>query len=163
MLDGEEATPDAVLNGLRDHPWVHFSCHGSLRIDKPFDSSFILHHGRKLTIQRIMQANLPNAELAFLAACHSATSGNSSTPDEALTLAAAMQFGGFRAIIGTLWSMHDVDGPPLAENFYKHMTRNGLDNVDVRDSATALHEAVKQMQEDGVPLERWSTFVHIGI
>ncbi len=111
-----------------------------------------------------MQARLPNAELAFLAACHSAAmESESETPDEVLTLAAAMQFCGFRSIVGTLWTMSDSDGPVLAEKFYMHMLRNGLDDTDVCDSAEAVHLATKFMREAGVPLHRWTTFVHVGI
>ncbi|PSR78761.1 hypothetical protein PHLCEN_2v7296 [Hermanssonia centrifuga] len=163
IRDGEGAESDKVLGHLRDHPWVHFACHGSLDTDSPFKSGFILHD-KKLSLRDIIQAKLPNAELAFLAACHSAASESTSkTPDEVLTLAAAMQFCGFRSIVGTLWAMRDEDGPELAEKFYKHMLRNGLDNMDVRDSARAVHLATKSMREAGVPLHRWTTFVHVGI
>ncbi len=111
-----------------------------------------------------MQARLPNAELAFLAACHSAAiESESETPDEVLTLAAAMQFCGFRSIVGTLWTMSDEDGPVLAEKFYKHMLRHGLDQMDVRDSAEAVHLATESMRKAKVPLHRWTTFVHVGI
>ncbi len=87
----------------------------------------------------------------------------SETPDEVLTLAAAMQFCGFRSIVGTLWTMSDNDGPVLAEKFYTHMLRNGFDKMDVCDSAEAVHLATKSMREAGVPPHRWTTFVHVGI
>ncbi|THG97356.1 hypothetical protein EW026_g4624 [Hermanssonia centrifuga] len=163
IRDGEGAKADAVLDDLQDHPWAHFACHGMLDANSPFKSGFILHK-KNLSLRDIMQAKLPNAELAFLAACHSAASESTSkTPDEVLTLAAAMQFCGFRSIVGTLWTMSDSDGPVLAEKFYKHMLRNGLDDADVRDSAEAVHFATKSMREAGVPLHRWTTFVHVGI
>ncbi|PSR71019.1 hypothetical protein PHLCEN_2v13123 [Hermanssonia centrifuga] len=164
VRDGERAQSNTVLRDLRAHSWVHFACHGSLDASSPFKSGFILHDNKKLTLRDIMQAKLPNAELAFLAACHSAASESmSKTPDEVLTLAAAMQFCGFRSIVGTLWTMNDSDGPVLTEKFYKHMLRNGLDHTDVRDSAEAVHLATKSMRESGVPLHRWTTFVHVGI
>ncbi|THG93695.1 hypothetical protein EW026_g7612 [Hermanssonia centrifuga] len=163
IQDGEAAETDTVLSHLRDHSWVHFACHGSLDESSPFKSGFVLYD-KKLSLRDIMQAKLPNAELAFLAACHSAASESTSkTPDEVLTLAAAMQFCGFRSIVGTLWTMSDSDGPVLAEKFYKHMLRHGLDKLDVRDSAEAVHLATKSMREAGVPLHRWTTFVHLGI
>ncbi|THG93917.1 hypothetical protein EW026_g7440 [Hermanssonia centrifuga] len=164
IRDGHKAESDKVLADLCDHPWVHFACHGSLDAGSPFKSGFILHNNKKLSLRDIMQAKLPNAELAFLAACHSAASESTSkTPDEVLTLAAVMQFCGFRSIVGTLWTMSDEDGPVLAEKFYMHMLRNGLDNMDVHDSAEAVHLATKSMRESGVPLHRWTTFVHVGI
>ncbi|PSR79574.1 hypothetical protein PHLCEN_2v6985 [Hermanssonia centrifuga] len=164
IRDGEKAETDTVLCHLQDHPWVHFACHGSLEASSPFKSGFVLHNNKKLTLRDIMQARLPNAELAFLAACHSAAmESESETPDEVLTLAAAMQFCGFRSIVGTLWTMSDNDGPVLAEKFYTHMLRNGFDKMDVCDSAEAVHLATKSMREAGVPLHRWTTFVHVGI
>ncbi|PSR85644.1 hypothetical protein PHLCEN_2v5373 [Hermanssonia centrifuga] len=164
VRDGERARSDTVLRDLRDHSWVHFACHGSLDASSPFKSGFILHDNKKLSLRDIMQARLPNAELAFLAACHSAAiESESETPDEVLTLAAAMQFCGFRSIVGTLWTMSDEDGPVLAEKFYKHMLRHGLDQMDVRDSAEAVHLATESMRKAKVPLHRWTTFVHVGI
>ncbi|THG96658.1 hypothetical protein EW026_g5213 [Hermanssonia centrifuga] len=59
--------------------------------------------------------------------------------------------------------MDDKDGPVLAEAFYKHMLRNGLDKANVLDSAEAVHLATKAMRESGVPARRWATFIHIGV
>ncbi|PSR76077.1 hypothetical protein PHLCEN_2v8693 [Hermanssonia centrifuga] len=112
-----------------------------------------------------MQARLPNAELAFLSTGGSAEimAPESETPDEVLTLAAAMQFCGFRPIVGTLWTMEDIDGPELTEKVYKYMLRHGPDIINVRDSAVAVHLATKSMREAGVPLHRWAMIVHVGI
>lgn len=161
LVDRQDATPETVLGKLRERSWVHFACHGSIDTKSPFESGFVLHEGR-LSLRSIMDANLPNAELAFLAACHSAAA-ESKAPNEVLSLAAAMQFCGFRAIVGTLWTMDDKDGPVLAEAFYKHMLRNGLDKANVLDSAEAVHLATKAMRESGVPARRWATFIHIGV
>ncbi|KAI0256943.1 hypothetical protein BJV78DRAFT_1083894, partial [Lactifluus subvellereus] len=63
---------------------------------------------------------LPKAELAFLAACHTVgPEGN--TLDEVPHLTAAMQFSGFRSVIGTMWAMADEDGQNLTEYFYRKM------------------------------------------
>ena len=108
----------------------------------------------------IVKEHLPNAEHAFLAACHSAGGDASSVPDESLTLAHAMSFCGYRGVVGTLWAMWDDDGPALARDFYTYMLNQGS---DVTDSAIALNTAIKAMRDRGVPAGRWSTFVHIGI
>jgi CHAT domain-containing protein len=109
----------------------------------------------------LIQAKLPNAELAFLSACHSAEGGHI-TPDERIHLAAALQFCGFRSVVGTLWAMDDKDGPMISKEFYKHMFRNPGNKADFRDSAEALNVAIRAMRKNGVPLERWILFVHIG-
>jgi len=61
-----------------------------------------------------------------------------------------------------MWAMVDEDGPRIAKEFYKHMFRNPENKVDFRDSAEALNVAIRAMRKNGVPLERWIMFVHIG-
>lgn len=46
-----------------------------------------------------MHQHMPNAWLAFLSPCQSAT-GDGKLPDEAIHLAAAMLFTGFRGVCG---------------------------------------------------------------
>jgi CHAT domain-containing protein len=101
VLVGEKADRNTVLSRLQDHPWVHFACHGR-RANKPFLSIFQLHDDEQLTLIDIIKARLPNAELAFLSACHSAAIDTRGTPDESIHIAAALQFCGFRSAIGTL-------------------------------------------------------------
>ncbi|KAE9398738.1 hypothetical protein BT96DRAFT_939909 [Gymnopus androsaceus JB14] len=107
-----------------------------------------LWDGQKLTLVDLMNINLPNAEFAFLAACHTASAmgGNNTimlhTPDKSLHLASAMQFIGFHAVVGTLWAMVDADGPVIAEAFYKHIFRD-RGGGKFKDSAAALDVAVR--------------------
>jgi CHAT domain-containing protein len=109
----------------------------------------------------VIKARLSDGELAFLSSCHSAAIDADSTPDEALHLAAALQFCGFRSVVGTLWSMTDKDGPDVAEDFYRYIFRNS-GGVDFRDSAAALNHATQVMRSKRVPMDRWINFVHIG-
>ena len=77
-----------------------------------------------------------------------------------MNIASAMLFAGFKGVVGTLWSIHDVDGPIVAEAFYTYLFQN--QRVDTRDAATALHFAVKTLRDNNVPLMRWIPFVHLG-
>jgi len=161
VIVGADASRDAVLRRLPQHSWAHFACHGHLGDNsQPFHASFQLHGGSRLTLLDLIQARLPNAELAFLSACHSAAR-DLTTPDETIHLAAALQFCGFRSVVGTLWAMADKDGPIISKEFYKYMFRSG-NKVDFRDSAEALGVATRAMRKNRVPLRRWITFVHIG-
>ncbi|THU91189.1 hypothetical protein K435DRAFT_968301 [Dendrothele bispora CBS 962.96] len=160
--DNAEATPDLVLSQLKQYKWVHFACHGGLNATRPFESYFKLHNGN-LSLRQILRSNLPSAEFGFLAACHTMRGDVEGNPDEGISLAAAVQFSGFRSIVGTLWAMSDCDGPLLARDFYRYMLRNGPQNIKQSDAAIALHKAVESMRNAGVPVERWSTFVHVGI
>ena len=167
-LTKADATRQAALDKLPDHPWVHFACHGRLNSSEPFRSAFELEDD-PLSLFDLFQARLPDAEFAFLAACDSATSGGTSTtPDESLHLAAAVQFCGVRSVVGTLWPMADEDGPRVAQVFYRYMFKEN----DSRKSAEALHKVVTTMRRqigpwakakgEGELLQRWANYIHIG-
>ncbi|KAJ7880289.1 hypothetical protein B0H14DRAFT_3434546 [Mycena olivaceomarginata] len=84
---------------------------------------------RVLQEEREEMAQIPRADFAFLAASSTAA-GDEGTPDEAIHLAAAMQFAGFRSVVGTLWEMADQDGPFVAREFYGHVFREGSTSAD---------------------------------
>ena len=162
------ATPETVIEGLRDHRFAHFVCHGLLEADKPFDASLELHNAN-LTLLAIVRSQLPAAEFAFLAACHTAELTEGSVADEGLHLAAAMQYCGFRSVVGTMWAMADTDGEDLSKHFYKAIFADKADQNGVRHvsyhkrSARALQIAVKKLRKKrGMTLERWVNFVHYG-
>ncbi|KAG8923868.1 hypothetical protein FRC02_010844 [Tulasnella sp. 418] len=166
-LRDEAGTFEAVLAGLKTHAWVHISCHGSQKITKPFNSCFYLYD-RPLNLLNIIQARLPDAQYAFLAACHSAA-GDINRPNETIHLAAALQFSGFNTVIGTMYAMADNDGPIIAQEVYKYMFRKVgnpdlslSESVNCTEAAVALNIATKALRDSKVPLERWINFVHIG-
>ena len=165
-LIGATATPSVVLERLRDHRFVHIVCHGSLEPGKPFASSFKLFQGKRLSLLDVVRSQLPNAEFAFLAACHTAELTDESPADEALHLAAAMQYCGFRSVVGTMWAMADTDGQDLAENFYKSVFSGGKQGVCYHErTAEALRDAVVRLRRKkgiGMSLERWVNYVHYG-
>ena len=165
-LIGATATPNAVLERLRDHRFVHIVCHGSLEPAKPFNSSFKLYQGKRLSLIDIVRSQLPNAEFAFLAACHTAELTDESPADEALHLAAAIQYCGFRSVVGTMWAMADTDGRDLAENFYKSVFSGRKRGVCYHErTAEALRDAVVRLRRRkgrGMSLERWVNYVHYG-
>ena len=163
-LVSADATPSSVLEGLRGSEFVHFACHGVLETGKPFGASFKLHRDSRLTLLDIVQSRLPTAEFAFLSCCHAAEITEDSVADEALHLTAAMQYCGFRSVVGTMWAMADVDGRDLAKNFYKSLFSGQASGVPYHErSAEALRDATQKLRiKRGVKLERWVNFVHYG-
>ncbi|KAF8265184.1 CHAT domain-containing protein [Lactarius quietus] len=159
------ATPKTVVERLRDHKFAHFVCHGILEPGKPFDASFELH-GCGLTLLEIVRSQLPTAEFAFLSACHTAELTEDGAADEGLHLAAAMQYCGFRSVVGTMWAMTDTDGADLSKYFYQSIfsESKGQKRVPYHErSAKALQSAVKKLRKKrGITLERWVNFVHYG-
>lgn len=165
-LISDEATRATVTHGLRKHRLAHFACHGNLEPGKPFEASFELHGGDRLTLLDIVRSRLAiAAEFAFLSACHTAELTDLEHPDEALHLTAAMQYCGFRSVVGTLWAMADTDGRDLSAHFYGHMfSPEGEIGLPLCErSARALRDAVQKLRKKkGVTLERWVNFVHYG-
>ena len=165
-LVSEMATPTTVVERLRDHRFTHFVCHGLLKTGEPFDASFELHGGSRLTLLEIIRSHLPTAEFAFLSACHTAELTDESIADEGLHLAAALQYCGFRSVVGTMWAMADTDGRDLSKQFYKSVfsDRAGRRGVPYyARSAEALRDAAKKLRRKrGITLERWVNFVHYG-
>ena len=160
----EVAKPEAVLEGLQDHRFAHFVCHGNLVPEKPFDASFRLHEGNRLTLLDLVRSRLPTAEFAFLSACHTAELTEGSIADEGLHLTAAVQYCGFRSVVGTMWAMADEDGGDLTKLFYTSMFSGGGPEVPYHErSARALRDAVRSLRKKkSLPLEQWVNFVHFG-
>ncbi|KAH8981067.1 CHAT domain-containing protein [Lactarius akahatsu] len=163
-LVSREATPASVIKGLRGSRLAHFACHGVLETGKPFEASFKLHGGSRLTLLDIVRSRLPDAEFAFLSCCHAAEITEESIADEALHLTAAMQYCGFRSVVGTMWEMADTDGRDLAKSFYKSLLSSEEASVPYYErSARALRDATQKLRgKRGISLERWVNFVHYG-
>ncbi|KAJ7616002.1 CHAT domain-containing protein [Roridomyces roridus] len=161
------ATMDATTTALENCSIAHFACHGVQDPVKPLNSGLELSDGR-LGITELMRSTTSIGDraqlsLAFLSACETAT-GDSSTPDEAMHLAGAMMFAGFRSVVGTMWRMDDSDGPKIAETFYKNLFNSQpSESPKLLESAPALHSAVRKLREDTeVTHLRWAPFVHYG-
>ncbi len=154
----EKALPNTVLSNLEECSWVHMTCHGVSKEDDPLSSYFRLERGH-LLVKDIIQKRLQGAEFAFLSACHSAGS-SFWIGDENLHLASAMQFIGFRSVVGTMWEMYDRDGPEIVKDFYSKLMSPELGKYT--DAAAALHHAIRMCRARGAGPERWAMFIHIG-
>ncbi|KAI0289450.1 hypothetical protein BC826DRAFT_1031894 [Russula brevipes] len=152
----ETPTPTAALQHLKDHQFAHISCHGMLETGKPFDASFKLYEGTRLTLLDIVRSRLPT--------CHTAEVTEESIADEGLHLAAAVQYCGFRSVVGTMWAMADVDGPDLARHFYRSVFSDRWQGTPYYErTAEALRDAVRRLRgKRKITLERWVNFVHYG-
>ncbi|KZV77320.1 hypothetical protein PENSPDRAFT_568266 [Peniophora sp. CONT] len=160
-LDGPEATRAAVLEAMKTHHWVHLACHGIQNGEDPTKSALRLHDGA-LELREMMRASFPNAELAVLSACETAT-GDDTVPQEAVHLAAGMLMAGFESVVATSWLISDEDGPVLALELYTHLLNEG--QGDVTRTAYALHHATKCLRGrvGEKNFVRWLPFIHMGL
>ncbi|KAI0825510.1 CHAT domain-containing protein [Irpex lacteus] len=162
VLDDTDGTVHTVLEAMATHNWVHLACHGMQDKKSPINSSFALHDG-KLTLKTLMSKHLPNADLAVLSACQTAT-GDEDLVEEAVHLAAGMLNIGFKSVIGTMWSIYDDSAPVVMARFYEVMMEQVHAGKELQP-AYALHEATKALRETyGVnDFVRWIPFVHFGL
>ncbi|KAG1869921.1 CHAT domain-containing protein [Suillus subluteus] len=161
-LSGDDATRAGALDALQRNTWMHLACHGKQDREQPYYSCFAMRD-KPLTLLDIMEKDIPNAEFAFLSACHTAV-GDEKTPDEVIHLAAGLQFSGFKSVIGTLWVVDDAVAKHVVEAFYKNMVK-GLEDGDMMDctkAAWALNRATNAVKTK-VPLEQRMVFIHIGV
>ncbi|KAG1731689.1 CHAT domain-containing protein [Suillus lakei] len=158
-LADSHATVQGALGALGRNQWLHLACHGMPNRQQPFESSFAMRDG-PLMIKDIIRSNWQNPEFAFLSACHT-TVGDERSPDESIRLAAAIQFSGFRSVIGSMWSVDDEVARQVVSAFYSNLV-GGSGRLDCTRAAVALHKAVKSLRKK-IPLEQQIVFVHIGV
>ncbi|KAG1747180.1 CHAT domain-containing protein [Suillus paluster] len=158
-LSGDDATQAGALDALRCNTWAHLACHGKQDREQPYNSRFAMRD-KPLTLLDIMENDAPQAEFAFLSACHTAV-GDEETPDEVIHLAAGLQFSGFKSVIGTLWGVDDAVAEHVVKAFYENMfKKEGV--IDCTRAALALNYATNAVKKK-IPLEQKIVFVHIGV
>jgi CHAT domain-containing protein len=155
-IDGEDSCILRVVEELGKHEWVHLACHGLPNRKQPFESAFALHDGY-FTIQRIIGCDLKNPEFAYLSACHT-TVGDEESPDEVIHLASAMQFVGFRSVIGTMWAVDDGETNKITSTFYQQMV-DASGHLDHTRAAFALNKTMKFVD---IPLDQRILYIHLG-
>jgi CHAT domain-containing protein len=158
LIKGPAATHDTIRAQLRKHAWAHFSCHGDQQLDDPSQGGLLLYDGI-LTIAELANEQY-SGEFAFLSACKTAV-GGVQVPDEAISLAAALHYTGWRHVIGTLWSVEDDAAADITADVYHRLADNG--EMRPHAAAQALHDAVRR-QRDATPGQPtiWAPFIHAG-
>ncbi|GAA1619975.1 CHAT domain-containing protein [Nocardia ninae] len=165
ILDGPNATHDAVATALAGHSIAHFACHGVSDQARPADSRLLLydHASAPLTVTALARLDLTSADLAYLSVC-STTHTTAALVDEAIHLTAAIHLAGYRHVIGTLWPINDAAAIRIAVDFYTRLTRNGTQPPRTEDAAYALAEAVRRLRDDNPMIPtRWAAHLHQGV
>jgi CHAT domain-containing protein len=156
------STADDIIRLLPEATILHLACHGQQNVQEPLKSGFIMED-KMVQVGDLIRLNLPNARFAFLSACETAQ-GVLEQPDEVLHLAATMLYAGFKSIVGTMWSMGDVDGPIVAQTVYRELFKGSDSEVlDFDIVPYALDEAVQKLRAQGLEPSRWAPYIHIGM
>ena len=158
-VQDQDATMAKVAEELQKNEFVHLACHGIPDPKQPFESGFALGDGL-LKVENIMQYDLQNAQFTYLSACHT-TVGDEESPDEVIHLAAAMQFAGFRSVIGTMWAVDDGHTNEITSKFYQYMLDES-GRLDHTRAALALHRTMNSLRLSKIPLDQRILYIHIG-
>jgi len=158
VLSTPEATTAAVRAALAEHRWVHFSCHGDQDLANPSQGGLLLRDG-VLTVADITTGRF-RGDFAGLSACKTAV-GGVDLLDEAITLAAALHYTGYRHVIAALWSVDNRASAEVFSNLYSAIAANGRLAPDL--APAALHEVVRRMRDRQPDWpHRWTPFTHMG-
>lgn len=153
-----KATRDAVRAALGLHRWVHFSCHGDQDLQDPSSGGLRLYDGM-LTIADLTAERF-HGDFAGLSACKTAM-GGINLLDEAITLAAALHYLGYRHVVATLWSVQNKMASQVFTSLYQRIVIDGRLQPDL--AAGALHHAVRDLRRQYPDQPHtWTAFTHTG-
>jgi hypothetical protein len=158
VLDHQHPTRAAVRSALPNHRWVHFSCHGDQDLKDPSRGGLLLRDAT-LTIADIAEGRF-RGDFAGLSACKTAV-GGVDLPDEAITLAAALHYTGYRHVVAALWSVDNQASAEVFASLYRTIAADG--RLEPDRAPAALNDVVRQMR-DRLPdwPHRWTPFAHTG-
>lgn len=165
----------STMAQLQECNVAHFACHGVSDPLDPSRSGLILQTTKNaveepqqaiLSVQKLFQAHLSRAEIAYLSACSTAQNQAVKLSDEVLHVVSGFQIAGFRHVVGCLWPSDDKVCVKVAKSFYSELdkSRTAKSTVD-RCVALALHKAIMKVRESQEYRKRpllWAQYVHFG-
>ena len=98
---------------------VHFSCHGTFKLESPIDSALILANNEHLTLLDIFKLNLNQCRLVTLSACETGITDLTSITDEYIGLPSGFLFAGSQNVVSSLWTVNDLSTAFLMIKFYQ--------------------------------------------
>jgi CHAT domain-containing protein len=120
VLEGWEATPEAVLSALRGRSYWHFASHGTFSWRDPRQSALLMHGLQRLSVGRLLDeaGGLGRPRLVVLSACETGLYDISRNPDEFIGLPGTFTALGAAGVLGTLWPVNDMATSLLIAKFY---------------------------------------------
>lgn len=163
ILVDRAATREAILGHIGRHSWLHASCHGTQDLADPSRGGLVPFDWASaglVGIADLAGRGRAGGDFAFLSACKTATGGVVNL-DEAVTVAAALHYGGWRHVIGTLWSVGDRSTLAITRGVYPELSDHGV--LDPDRSGRALHQAIRRLRDRQPDRpSSWAPFIHIG-
>ena len=158
-LLGQQATKEAVLQGMNSVALIHIAAHGDAkRGEIALAPSFRIPNGIPqedvflLTMSDISKIQV-RAKLVVLSCSHSAR--GLTKAEGAVGIARAFLGSGARSVLVALWALDDNSTEQLMTHFYDHL-------VAGQSAGESLHEAMKWMRSKGYDVNQWAPFILIG-
>jgi CHAT domain-containing protein len=143
VLRHEQATREAVLDGLATHRLAHLICHGTSDLVTPLDSHLLLADDTQLRVADLLDRDLSGLRLAVLSACESA-GVSTRLPEAAVSLPAVLLSAGAGGVLGSLWEADDNATALMMAVFYQRLAAM---TDTVADPARALTQAQIWMRD----------------
>ncbi len=153
LLLGPAATRAQLERHGRRARVVHLATHGHFRQDNPLFSSIRLGDG-PLSLFDVYGLDV-GADLVTLSGCGTGLSVLAGG-DELLGLVRGWLHAGARAVLVTLWDVHDRSTAALMGQFYRELAARG------GDEARALQAAMRHQRLESPHPYYWAPFVLIG-
>jgi len=121
LLIDEQATVEAIEQGLRTADIVHLGCHGRANLDEPLRSYLLLAGGHRLELEQILLMRL-RVRLAVMSACETSMPGTE-LPDEVVGLPTGLVQAGAAGVLATMWATGQHASALLMTTFYRYWQR----------------------------------------
>ncbi len=127
VLQGDAATPQAVLAALSGKTYWHFASHGTFSWTDARQSALILRGGARLSVGNLLDARgLGRPRLVVLSACETGIYEITSSPDEFIGLPGTFMALGAAGVLASLWPVSDAATALLMAKFYDLHMNAGL-------------------------------------
>jgi len=163
VLEGADASREAVLAGLREADVVHLAAHGQL-LSRSLPSYLELAGEggsvAPLDSDLILQLQIP-ASLVTLSACKSARGGHAGGEALINSLARSFLAAGASSVVGSLWDVDDQGTAALMRRFYERLGEGGSPGSALAGAQRSLATAPAADCEFSHPWF-WAGFVTVG-
>lgn len=151
---GTRATPQALLEALREHSVVHVAAHAVTDAMDPLAQHFLLADDQPLFADTLLDAAPLSARLVVLAACGT---GKTTVPhvDEGLTLASTLHAAGVPTVLASLWSVYDAATADLMTDVARRLRDGDPPAESLRNAQLAAIKAGRDAPD-------WAPFTTLG-
>ncbi|KAI0517615.1 CHAT domain-containing protein [Xylaria bambusicola] len=154
---------DDVLRSLSECKIFHFAGHGKYNPMDPSQSALLLEdwQANPLTVGDLRDHRLQDNPpfLGYLSACSTGSNMTEDLADESIHLIGALQFAGFRHVVGTLWEVSDAHCFHVARILYETLRDENMTDASV---SRGLHRAIKELRDKEIKKGGQGRFCTLG-